>query len=457
MRTLLPGTASTARTTPTDRGAVDREQETTTQPTTCGRGGGEGAGRDRARRRPPLPQVRWHTESVRVRFLVSLAAAAALLACGGQPTRQDAEPSPSAPTGELAAEVVAEGLEHPWEIEFLPDGAALVTQRSGELVQLPDPRSRTRAQPVRADFGDVFASNEAGLMGLQTHPDFARNRIFFTCQATERDGDAHDVRVLRWQLSEDRTAAQRVGDPLVTGIPLGSNGRHAGCRLALDRTDALLVTTGDSAAARVSQDLSSLGGKLLRVDPDTGGPARGNPFADAADPRQRLVLTFGHRNAQGIATRPDGRVLLAEHGPDVDDEINRVRPGRNYGWAPGGGGLTGYDESVPMTDRDRFPDAVPPVWSSGENTEAVCDATSLSGSQWGPLEGRLAVTALKGSKLLLFDVAGAQEVRGVDVPRPLDGTFGRLRAATQGPDGALYVTTSNGSNDRVLRVTPNEL
>ncbi|MHA6801147.1 PQQ-dependent sugar dehydrogenase [Bounagaea algeriensis] len=392
---------------------------------------------------------------MRVRFLVSLAVVAALVACGGQPTRQDAAPSPSAPTGELAAEVVAEGLEHPWEIGFLPDGAALVTQRSGELVLLPDPRSRTRAQPVRADFGDVFARNEAGLMGLQTHPDFARNRVFFTCQATERGDGAGDVRVLRWQLSEDRTAAQRVGDPLVTGIPLRSNGRHAGCRMALDDTGALLVTTGDSAAPRISQDLTSLGGKLLRVDPDTGGPARGNPFADAADPRQRLVLTFGHRNAQGIATRADGRVFLAEHGPDVDDEVNRVRPGRNYGWAPGGG-LTGYDESVPMTDRERFPDAVPAAWSSGEDTEAVCDATFLSGPQWGPLDGRLAVTALKGSKLLLFDVAGSQ-VRGVDVPRPLDGTFGRLRAAAQGPDGALYVTTSNGTNDRVLRVTPNEL
>ncbi|WP_461145524.1 PQQ-dependent sugar dehydrogenase [Salinifilum aidingensis] len=393
---------------------------------------------------------------MRVRFLVLLAVAAALAACGGQPVRQDAGPTPSSPTGELAAEVVAEGLEHPWDIGFLPDGAALVTQRSGELVLLPDPRSRTRPRPVRADFGDVFARNEAGLMGLQPHPDFARNRTFFTCQAAERGGRAHDVRVLRWRLSADRAEARRIGDPLVTGIPLRSNGRHAGCRLELDRTGALLVTTGDSAAPRVSQDRTSLGGKLLRVDPDSGGPARGNPFAGAADPRQRLVLTFGHRNAQGIATRADGGVFLSEHGPDVDDEINRVRPGRNYGWAPRGG-LTGYDESVPMTDRERFPNAVPAAWSSGGRTEAICGATFLSGARWGPLDGRLAVAALKGSKLLLFDVTGSGDVRGVHVPRPLDGTFGRLRAVEQGPDGALYVTTSNGSNDRVLRVTPSEL
>jgi glucose/arabinose dehydrogenase len=206
----------------------------------------------------------------------------------------------------------------------------------------------------------------------------------------------------------------------------------------------------------VSQDRTQLGGKVLRIDLRTGAPAPGNPFASSPNAAERLVYTYGNRNVQGVAVQPGtGRLVATEHGPDVDDEINVLRAGANYGWDPSRGGTRkDYDESVPMTDLRRFPEAVAAVWSSGGDTEAICGAAFLTGEQWGELQGLLAVAALKGTKLLLMRVDANAAITQVGRLPQLDGDYGRLRAARSGPDGALYVTTSNGDNDKVLRVAP---
>jgi len=160
---------------------------------------------------------------------------------------------------------------------------------------------------------------------------------------------------------------------------------------------------------------------------------------------------------QGVAIRPGtGQVITAEHGPDKNDEVNLIQAGANYGWDPSQGGTKGgYDENVPMTDLKRFPDAVPAKWESGDTTEAVCAATFLSGPQWGDLDGSLVVTALKGAKVLLIKLDPNANVQSVSIPTEFNDKFGRLRAARQGPDGALYITTSDGTNDKLLRVTRN--
>lgn len=374
-----------------------------------------------------------------------------LAACSSpSPTEADGAP----PQSGLRVEVVAGGLEHGWGLGFLPNGTALVTQRSGALALLTDNTAGAQAAPVEADFDDVYAQGEGGLMGLAVHPDFARNRTFVTCQTHQEDGSPVDVRLVKWRLADDGASAERVGEPLLTGIPLNSSGRHSGCRPAVAEDGSLLVSTGDSANPTPPQDRQSLGGKLLRMNIDTGQPPPDNPFADSPNPNERLIYSYGHRNAQGVAVRPGGQVFLSEHGPDIDDEINLVEPGGNYGWDPSRGGTSDdYDESVPMTDLQRFPDAVEAKWSSGEATEAIAGATFLTGNQWGALDGMLAVVALKGSKLMLFRLDDAGEVQELVVPPELDDTHGRLRAAQQGPDGALYVTTSNGSDDKVLRIS----
>lgn len=195
---------------------------------------------------------------------------------------------------------------------------------------------------------------------------------------------------------------------------------------------------------------------MLRLDLQTGEPAPDNPFIDADDERQRYVVSYGHRNIQGLAIQPGtGEIYTAEHGPSVDDEVNRIVFGGNYGWDPSRGGTEGgYDESVPMTDLVRFPDAVPAVWQTGGMTEALCAAAFLEGAEWGPLDGALVVTALKGAKTVVLTLDDDGGVEQVSVPKELDDEFGRLRAARLGPDGALYITTTNGDNDKLLRVTP---
>jgi glucose/arabinose dehydrogenase len=359
-------------------------------------------------------------------------------------------------TPDLSVSVVATGLSHVWDLGFLPDGRVLVTERDGRFALLSGTSPGATVTEVAADLSDVYVRGEGGLMGMVVHPDFERSRRFTTCQTHMEAGTPTDVRLITWQLSADGTTATRVADPMVGGLPINPSGRHSGCRPTIGTDGSLLVGTGDSARGAIPQDLTSLGGKVLRVDLATGGAAPGNPYADAPNPAQRLVWNYGHRNVQGVAVHPDtGAVYAAEHGPTTDDEVNLLRAGGNYGWDPGQGGtVAGYDESVPMTDLSRLSDAVPAAWSSGSPVEAVSGAAFLSGPQWGELHGTLAVGALRGEKLLLMRLDQGGAVAAVSVPAPLDGAYGRIRAVRSGPDGALFVSTSNGTDDEVLRIDP---
>ncbi|GGI69724.1 glucose dehydrogenase [Saccharopolyspora subtropica] len=393
-----------------------------------------------------------HAPRFAPRFAV-FALVCALAGCTDAGNANRSAPTGSALAPALRVEVVASGLEHPWDIGFLPDGTALVAQRPGRLALLTGHSPGAQLRPVQADLGDVLAEGEGGQLGMLVHPDFATNRRFITCQTHQVGGTAVDVRLVTWRLAEDGTRADRLGD-LLTGLPVNPSGRHSGCRPALAADGSLLVGTGDTARPAVPQNRRSLGGKVLRMNLDTGAPPPDNPFRTAPDPRERLIYSYGHRNVQGVAPRPGGQVFVSEHGPVGEDEINLLRAGGNHGWDPSRGGTeSSYDEDVPMTDLQRFPDAVPAVWSSGSARLAPCGATFLTGPQWGSLDGMLAVATLHGSKLLLFRIGPDGVVREVHVPAELDGTHGRLRAARQGPDGALYVTTSNGMDDKVLRIT----
>ncbi|WP_436493688.1 PQQ-dependent sugar dehydrogenase [Actinokineospora sp. HUAS TT18] len=356
-------------------------------------------------------------------------------------------PSSAAAPG-LKIETVAGGLTHGWDIGFLPDGKVLVTQRTGAIALLSSGRPGATVTTLKADTSTVMVRGEGGLMGLVVHPDFASSREFTTCQTHQENGQPVDVRLVTWRLTDDEKVATRLRE-LLTGLPVAQSGRHSGCRPTIAPDGALLVGTGDTARASLSQDMNSLGGKVLRIDLRTGAALPDNPT-----PGSR-IYTYGHRNVQGVAIRPGGQVLIAEHGPDKNDEINLLKAGANYGWDPSQGGkVQSYDEDVPMTDLTRFPDAIPAKWQSGDTTEAICAATFLTGSQWGALDGALAVTALKGAKLMLFTMDTDANVKSVAIPPEFADQFGRLRAARTGPDGALYITTSNGDDDKLLRVVP---
>jgi len=341
-------------------------------------------------------------------------------------------------------DTVVSGRTQLWDLAFAPDGSMLYDQRGGGLfVRRPDGTDRQ----LTADLGDLWVSGETGLMGIAVDPAFTLNRRIYTCQGWQ-SGTAKDIRVIAWVVDEGWTALTRAGAPVVTGIPV-TTGRHGGCRLRFDATDALVIGTGDAAIGTAPQDMTSLAGKVLRIDAFTGAPAPDNPFHGDPDPRTRLIWTWGHRNVQGLALRPGtDEMWSAEHGPSRDDEVNKLTGGGNYGWDPDGSGGT-YDESVPMTAAG----ALPARWSSGSPAVATSGAGWISGPRWGRWDGALAVATLAGQKLLVLTPgADGRIARAESI---LTGQYGRLRSVQLGPDGALYLSTANGTGDRILRLTPN--
>ncbi|MGK5171027.1 PQQ-dependent sugar dehydrogenase [Geodermatophilus sp. CPCC 205761] len=356
----------------------------------------------------------------------------------------------SAPTSPaLDVAVVVDGLDHPWDVAQAPDGTLLVDERGGGLTAvLPD----GAVQEVAADFDDLFADGETGLMGLVLDPAFDRSRRFYTCQGQE-DGGERSIAVVAWTVDPAWRSATRVADPLLGGIPVNErSGRHGGCRLRFDPTGALLVGTGDNAVGTNPQDLGTLAGKVLRIDAATGAPAPDNPFAGRGG-AAAYVWTYGQRNVQGLAVRPgSGQVYAAEQGTDRDDEVTLLRAGGNGGYDPDGRGS--YDESVPMTD-PALPDVVPATWASGDPTIATCGATFLDGDQWQGYEGLLLVGVLKDRGVLALLIADDGRLLEQFRLPELEGSYGRIRTVQQGGDGALYVTTDNGGGeDQLLRVTP---
>ena len=343
-----------------------------------------------------------------------------------------------APAPEIRVSTLVSGLTFPWGIAFTPDGTMLFTERGGNLSsRLTD----GTVQTVSADFSDLFVSGEAGLMAIVVDPDFASNRRFYTCQGHT----GPEVQVTAWTFDDDTyTAATRANDPLVGNIPAAS--RHSGCRLRFGPQGYLWIATGDAASGTVPQDLNSLGGKVLKVDASTGDGAPGNPFAPSP------IYTYGHRNVQGLALRPGtSQIWTVEHGPSIDDEINLLSAGGNYGWDP----VPGYNESVPMTDLVQFPSAIEAKWSSGNPTLATSGSIFLEGDAWGEWEGRLAVATLKNKSLRVFEFTAEGTFMSQVVVPELDDTHGRLRTPMLGPAGALYVSTSNGNGqDKILKITP---
>jgi glucose/arabinose dehydrogenase len=358
--------------------------------------------------------------------------------------RPDRRPAAAA-APRLRVRTVVDGLDKAWDVQRLPGGTLLVTERDRARLSTYAGGERTT---VDFPSDSIWVSGETGLMSLEIDPDFADNRTFYTCSGWVKAGGGHDVRVVAWELSEDEATATRLRT-VVAGFPT-SSGRHGGCRLLIADNGAMHVGTGDAAVGTNPRDLTSLGGKTLRLDPATGDPWPGNPFIGARNKAKRYVFTYGHRNVQGLAQRRNGTVWSVEHGSYRDDEVNLLRRGGDYGWHP----VPGYDESVPMTDRSLPGKQVSARWRSGEPTIATSGAAWVHGKQWGRYAGTLAAAALGGERVVFMRFGSKGALKWTRSPEKLR-QLGRLRSVTALPSGALLLTTDNGGgNDRVVRVTP---
>jgi glucose/arabinose dehydrogenase len=346
------------------------------------------------------------------------------------PPPPDAAAPPNSPT--LTKINLVTGLSNPWDVAFLGDGTMYFDQRSGPIqVRLTDGTINNIVTP-----SDIAASGESGMLGLAVDPNFGANKFIYACYTATNDN-----RVVRWQVNNTfNGVVAQAGTPLMTGAAKASF--HDGCRVRFGPDGKLWVTMGDGGVGSLPQNLESLNGKILRLNPDGTVPSD-NPF-------NSFVWTYGHRNPQGIAFQPGtGQPYCIEHGPNINDEVNRLVPGGNGGWDP----VPGYNQAVPMTDLQRFPDAMIPAWRSGDSfTVAPSGGTFLTGSQWKSWKGALVVAFLKDSKarVMFFDGNG-----NVSFATKILENGIRLRSAVEGPDGNLYITTdAGGGNDAIWKVTP---
>jgi glucose/arabinose dehydrogenase len=291
---------------------------------------------------------------------------------------------------------------------------------------------------------NVHASGEAGVMGIAVDPNFSSNRLVYVCASRDTtEGWRNQLMRSRvnadWHLVFDRFLIRR---------GMRANVIHNGCAVEFGPDGKVWASMGDANNSELAQNPNRLNGKILRVNRDGTVPSD-NPILPGARGRS-VVYSMGHRNPQGIAFQPGtGRVYAIEHGPDVHDEINWIRPGRNYGW-PCVTGNNNPRQDLSVCNGKTF---VKPIWHSGSSTIATSGATFVRGSNWGSFAGQLFISQLKESDLRRFRVDS--DGRDADfLRRYFDGRWGRLRASVLGPGNRLYLTTSNGSNDKVIRVTP---
>lgn len=340
-----------------------------------------------------------------------------------------------APAGPLSVTVVQDGLEHPWDLAFADDGRMVVTERIGRV------RVFAGAEPDgellhTETIPDVRAELESGLMGVAVAGDTV---LACATRGPTEDPSTWRVELLRSELASDGTLSTWEVVPLEPTI---GGPRHQGCAVEIGPDGNVWLTIGDAnlpAGENPAQDPTTLNGKVLRIAVD-GTIPDDNPISGSP------VMSLGHRNPQGLAFDADGRPFAVEHGTDVNDEINRIEAGGNYGYPC----WTGADAVGPIPGGcGPATDYLAPAWASGAPTLATSGAAFLSGPAWGDWTGDLVVTTLKEEDLRRFSVAADGSTEEVAVF--LDRAYGRLRAAVIGPDGALYLTTSNG-DDRILRV-----
>jgi glucose/arabinose dehydrogenase len=353
---------------------------------------------------------------------------------GCSPTQEQVAATPPAVT----VEVLVRGLEAPWALDFAPDGRIFVTERPGRIRIVAKGQLQTEPWMVLT----VAAVGEAGLMGLALDPQFAQNRYVYVAYTHRDAGGRLQNRLVRAR--ENAKTGKGTLDKILIDNVGGAN-NHNGGRVKFGSDGKLYWTMGDAQNSRLAQNLSSLNGKILRLNPDGSIPAD-NPFPNS------YVYSYGHRNPQGLAWQPrTGRLYATEHGPSgfqgcCRDEVNYIEPGKNYGWPEIRG------------DESREGRVSPIIESGLGETWAPAGAAFATGGPWA---GSLLFTGLRGQTLYRVVIDSKDPRRVVTLERYFYRHFGRLRDIVEGPDGNLHLLTSNrdgrGSptkdDDRIIRLS----
>ena len=377
-----------------------------------------------------------------MRSLRLLAVVAALTAaCSGR----------AAPPAEFVTEharlrivTVADGLEHPWGLAFLPDGRLLVTERPGRLRLVAADGSLSA--PL-AGVPKVVARGQGGLLDIVLDPQFADNGRIYFAYAEPRGGDTNATAVARARLAAGRLDDMKV---IFRQQPAVDSSAHFGSRLVFGRDGRLFVTLGERSARGFrerAQDLDNHLGKVVRLEADGTVPAD-NPFVDQPGALPE-IWSFGHRNVQGAALHPlTGELWTTEHGPRGGDELNITRAGRNYGWPviTWGTEYTG----LPLGEGTAKPGMEQPLhyWVPSIGTCGLAFYTSDRIPGW---RGSVFIGGLRDRLLARLELdASGQVLREERLFAELEE---RIRDVRQGPDGLLYLLTDSPQG-RILRVEP---
>ena len=330
-----------------------------------------------------------------------------------------------AASAEVKVETVVDNLKIPWELVFAPDGRIFFTERDGKLWVIED-----ESLELVATF-PTSNTLEGGLLGLALDPEFEKNNFLYLYQ-TYFGFELHHNKVVRYTVSNNQLTDEQI---LIDKIPGAL--WHDGGRIKFGPDEKIYITTGDATNANLSQKIDSLAGKILRINADGTIPVD-NPFESSP------VFSYGHRNSQGIDWTENGILVSSEHGPSGEkgyahDEINVIEPGRNYGWP------------VIVGDSNN-PEYTNPILHSGDVTWAPSGLLYYDSDKIPEWKGKFLVAALRGQHVMILDLDLENNMIN-SVEKIFQDEYGRIRGLVQSPDGDVFVLTSNGDNDKILRVT----
>ncbi len=331
--------------------------------------------------------------------------------------------------GDLNTDVIVDGLNNPWEIVFGPDGEIYFTERDGRIWKL-------------SEFGDAkviqtfpkSGAVEGGTLGLALHPEFEKNKKIYVYQ-TNLELEFYQNKIFSFTVENDVLTDKQI---ILDGIPGAP--WHDGGRIQFGPDEKLYISTGDAISPGLSQDLSSLAGKILRINPDGTIPTD-NPFESSP------VFSYGHRNPQGLAWSTNGMFVSSEHGPSGElgyghDEVNIILKGKNYGWP----------NIVGNSSDENF---VNPLIHSGQSTWAPSGMVFYDSDKISIFSGKFLIGTLRGEHLMVIEISDDGSL--ISTEKFFDGDFGRIRTAQIDHDGNLYLLTANGNNDKIIRISETPL